>query len=74
MLLFRAGNADKAPLLSAAIRTKKKKKKIRLAQERSSSKPQVPVSASDQASAFFIQAVKLKHKNVKEIRNKEPKY
>lgn len=73
MLLFRAGNADKAPLLSAAIRTKKKKK-IRLAQERSSSKPQVPVSASDQASAFFIQAVKLKHKNVKEIRNKEPKY
>lgn len=72
MLLFRAGNADKAPLLSAAIRTKKKK--IRLAQERSSSKPQVPVSASDQASAFFIQAVKLKHKNVKEIRNKEPKY
>lgn len=70
MLLFRAGKADKALMLSAAIRMKK----IRLAGDRSSSEPQVPVSASDRASAFFIQAVKLKHKNVKEIREKESKY
>lgn len=73
MLPFRAGNTDKALMLSAAI---KEERKIRPARERSSSssEPQVPVSAAAQASAFFMQAAKLKHQNVKEIREKEPKY
>lgn len=69
MLLFRAGKADKALMLSAAIRMKN----MRLAGDRSSGEPQVPVPASDQAAAFLIQAVRRKHENVKEIRGKESK-
>lgn len=69
VLLFRAGRADKAEMLSAAIRTEKRDGPKR---EAEASEPRVPVSAVPQSRASLVQAGKLKHKNLKEIQAKEP--
>lgn len=69
MLLFRAGRADKAEMLSAAIRTEKRDGPKH---EAGASEPRVPVSAIPQSRASLVQAGKLKHKNLKEIQAKEP--
>lgn len=50
MLLFRAGRADKAEMLSAAIRTEKRDGPKH---EAEASEPRVPVSAIPQSRGLF---------------------